>query len=108
IAQQLRKAKAGGCKLVVLDPRMSATAALADLHLKPKPGTDLAVGVALLEALRLRGALDLGYLKARTSGWEQALEAAAGFDGAACQAASGVSPAELEALAELCAGPKPV
>jgi assimilatory nitrate reductase catalytic subunit len=108
IAQQLRKAKAGGCKLVVLDPRMSATASLADLHLKPKPGTDLAVGVALLEALRLRGALDQAYLGARTRGWEQALEAAAGFDAAACEGASGVTPQQLDALAALCAGPKPV
>ena len=107
IAQQIRKAKTAGCKVVLLDPRVGASAALADLHLQPKPGTDLSVGLALLHELHLRGALDQAYLQARCSGAEEALQALVGFDAAWCEQVSGVPAAKLTALLELLQGPGP-
>ena len=41
-------ARANGAKLVVFDPRMSITAAKADEWLPVKPGTDLAVALAMI------------------------------------------------------------
>ncbi|WP_428560020.1 MAG: molybdopterin-containing oxidoreductase family protein [Solidesulfovibrio sp. DCME] len=51
---QLRRAKKRGTRLILVDPRQSESAALADLHLRPKPGRDaflaLAVAKHILEA----------------------------------------------------------
>src|SRR5262249_38076055 len=46
----LRKAQHQGCKVVVIDPRRTATARTSDWHVAPKPGTDgiLALGIANL------------------------------------------------------------
>jgi formylmethanofuran dehydrogenase subunit B len=41
-----------GRKIIVVDPRRSPTAALADLHVKPKPGSDYELLDALMVALR--------------------------------------------------------
>jgi assimilatory nitrate reductase catalytic subunit len=61
--------------LVVVDPRRSATADLAQdgqgLHLQPVPGTDLVVLVALQHILLTEGLADLDYLEARTTGLEE-------------------------------------
>ena len=59
--------------LVVVDPRRSATAALAadaaGLHLQPVPGTDLVLLLGLLHVLVAEDRVDHGYLEARTEGW---------------------------------------
>ncbi len=61
-------------RLVVVDPRRTATAEAADLHLAIRPGTDLVllhgIGHLLLEA----SALDPAFIAAHTDGWP-ALEA---------------------------------
>ncbi len=60
--------------LVVVDPRRSATAALAGdgagSHLQPVPGTDLTLLLGLLHVLVAEDWVDHGYLEARTVGWE--------------------------------------
>ncbi|MEW9529637.1 molybdopterin oxidoreductase family protein [Microbispora sp. NPDC049125] len=59
-----------GGKLVVIDPRLTQTARLADLHLQVTPGTDLALALGLLHLAIADGYADLGYLAERTSGFE--------------------------------------
>ncbi|MFZ5789270.1 MAG: molybdopterin-containing oxidoreductase family protein [Pseudomonadota bacterium] len=58
-------------KVVVVDPVRHATAAQADLHLQPFPGSDAALAFALLHVIRREGLLDRGYLARHTIGWEQ-------------------------------------
>lgn len=53
-------------RLVVVDPRMTRTAAAADLHLPLCPGTDLALIEALLAEAISRGAVDRDFLAARS------------------------------------------
>jgi assimilatory nitrate reductase catalytic subunit len=61
--------------LVVVDPRRSATADLAQdgqgLHLQPVPGTDLVVLLTLAHVLLSEGLADADYLNARTTGLEE-------------------------------------
>lgn len=59
-----------GGRLVVIDPRVTQTAKLADLHLQATPGTDLALALGLLHIAVAEGYADLGYLAARTTGFE--------------------------------------
>ena len=63
-------------KLVVVDPRRTATCELADLHLPVWQGTDTWLFNGLLSYLSRIGAVDPDYVAAHTSGLDAALEAA--------------------------------
>ncbi|NMP32448.1 molybdopterin-dependent oxidoreductase [Thalassotalea sp. M1531] len=56
-------------KVVVVDPRVSATAATADLHLPIKPGTDTALFNGLLNYLLEHDGLDNEYIRQSTEGF---------------------------------------
>jgi NADPH-dependent sulfite reductase flavoprotein alpha-component len=58
-----------GAKLIVVDPRRTATAAKADLFLQVRPGTDLALLNGLLALLVEGGHLDTEFIAAHTEGW---------------------------------------
>ncbi|MFG2824974.1 molybdopterin-dependent oxidoreductase [Kitasatospora sp. NPDC048365] len=60
-----------GAKLIVVDPRRSATAAKADLFLQIRPGTDLALLNGLLHLLVEGGYTDQEFIAEHTEGWEQ-------------------------------------
>nr|WP_305089068.1 nitrate reductase [Massilia sp. YIM B04103] len=65
-----------GVKLVVIDPRRTATCELADLHLPVKPGTDVWLFNGLLSYLAKRGAANPAFVAAHTLGLDAALAAA--------------------------------
>ncbi|MEU7169079.1 molybdopterin oxidoreductase family protein [Streptomyces morookaense] len=72
----LRELQEAGGKLIVVDPRRTRTAALADLHLQPAPGTDLALALGLLHLVVAEGLVDEEFVAARTTGYEAARAAA--------------------------------
>ncbi|WP_205315150.1 molybdopterin oxidoreductase family protein [Nonomuraea lactucae] len=59
-----------GPRLIVVDPRRTATAKLAWLHLQPTPGTDLALALGLLHLAIADGLVDEEYVAARTTGFD--------------------------------------
>ena len=59
-----------GAKLIVVDPRLTATAKKADLHLPVAPGTDMALLNGLLRLICDNGDTDPGFIEAFTDGWE--------------------------------------
>jgi len=63
-------------KVVVIDPRRTATCDLADLHLPLKPGSDVWLFNGLLAWLATQGALDGAWVEAHTAGLGAALDAA--------------------------------
>ncbi|MFG2571518.1 molybdopterin oxidoreductase family protein [Streptomyces sp. NPDC048481] len=65
-----------GGTLIVIDPRRTRTAEQADLHLAPRPGTDLALALGLLHLIVAEGRVDEEYVRERTVGWEEARAAA--------------------------------
>ncbi|KXI30682.1 nitrate reductase [Paraglaciecola hydrolytica] len=60
-------------KVISIDPRITATSELADLHLAIKPGTDVALFNGLLAYLAANNGLDQNYITQFTQGFEQAL-----------------------------------
>jgi sulfite reductase (NADPH) flavoprotein alpha-component len=62
--------KKAGAKLIVVDPRRTATADKADLFLQLRPGTDLTLLNGLLHLLVEAGDIDAGFIAAHTEGWE--------------------------------------
>ena len=94
---------ARGAKLVVIDPRRTASADEADLFLPVRPGMDSALFAFLLAEIARRGALDRAYVAAHTVGFEDALANARGLapDLAAAAAATGLAPDDLQAFCDL-------
>jgi anaerobic selenocysteine-containing dehydrogenase len=58
-------------RVVVIDPVKTTTAAEADLHLQPRPGTDAALAFALLNALQECDAFDEEFISANVAGAEE-------------------------------------
>nr|WP_312864620.1 molybdopterin oxidoreductase family protein [Saccharopolyspora phatthalungensis] len=71
LMQHLRTAQ-----LVVIDPRRTATAERAALHLQPSPGTDLALVLGLLHIAVVDGWADTDYIRTRTTGFDAAWQRA--------------------------------
>ncbi|TDV35713.1 sulfite reductase (NADPH) alpha subunit [Paraburkholderia caballeronis] len=59
-----------GAKLIVVDPRRTATADKASLFLQVAPGTDLALLNGLLHLLVRDGRIDDAFIREHTSGWD--------------------------------------
>ncbi|MEU9841497.1 molybdopterin oxidoreductase family protein [Actinomadura sp. NPDC048032] len=68
--RHLARMREGGGALVVVDPRRTATARQADLHLQPTPGTDIALANGLLHLALAEGLADEEYIAARTTGFD--------------------------------------
>ncbi|PLS21010.1 nitrate reductase [Neptunicoccus cionae] len=88
--------KMRGTKIVVIDPRRTASCHEADMHLALQPGSDVALFNRLLVALHEKGAVDQDYLT-RTTGFDTALEAARQDT----PSQTGLSEAEIEAFCDL-------
>ncbi|MFP8966007.1 molybdopterin-dependent oxidoreductase [Pokkaliibacter sp. CJK22405] len=76
--QRIAAAKAANpeVRVVVIDPRRTATCDIADLHLALKPGTDALIFNALLAELVRHDQRDQHFIDHHTQGFEQALNAA--------------------------------
>src|SRR5215468_8304272 len=80
--------------LIVIDPRRTETAELADIHLQVKPGCDAWLLAALLHVIVVEELYDRAFLAAHTDGLEQVLPHFAALSVASYCAACGV-PEEL-------------
>ncbi len=67
----LRAARARGGRLVVVDPRRTPLAKQADLHVQPRPGTDLCLALALHRELFRREDADLEFLAEHATGVDE-------------------------------------
>ena len=71
IGVKIRRAKRRrGAKLIVADPRRIDIATYADLHLRHKPGTDLALLNGLIHIILREGWEDRQFIEERTEGFE--------------------------------------
>ena len=66
-----KRVEKGRAECIVVDPRRTATAKAATLHLPVRPGTDLALMNGLLYLLRADRKLDDSYVAAHTDGWAE-------------------------------------
>ncbi|GLZ61621.1 molybdopterin oxidoreductase [Micromonospora sp. NBRC 107095] len=99
LVRWLTEQRGNGGKLIVVDPRVTATARQADLHLQPLPGTDLAVANALLHIALTEGWVDRAYVAERTTGFDAVRRGVAAWWPARAEQLSGVPVADLEATA---------
>ncbi len=66
--------------MIVIDPRRTETADLADVHLQVKPGTDVYCLAAIVRVLLDEGLVDRDFIAANVNGFDQVRAALAGVD----------------------------
>ena len=76
----VREAQKRGAKLIVVDPRTTALARAADVHLAVRPGTDVAVALAFHRHLFTSGRADEAFLSEHTRGADRAAGTGGGLD----------------------------
>ncbi|GAC1442815.1 MAG: molybdopterin oxidoreductase family protein [Mycobacteriales bacterium] len=97
----LARQRERGGSLIVVDPRRTPTAAVADLHLQPAPGTDLALANGLLHLALEDGLVDTAYVDERTTGFDQVRAACASWWPARVERVTGVSEPDLRRAVSL-------
>lgn len=74
VGMQIRQAVKRGCKLIVVDPRDIGLAKKADIHLKLKPGTNVAFANGMMNVIIEEGLQDDKFIAERTEGYEEIRE----------------------------------
>ena len=90
-------------ELIVIDPRYTPTAQRARLHLRPAPGTDLALALGLLHITVVDGLTDARYIRHRTHGFEAAVRRAMAWWPERVEAVTGVPASTQRAAARMLA-----
>ncbi|HEY9013159.1 MAG TPA: nitrate reductase [Devosia sp.] len=89
------KAKRPGMRIVLVDPRRTATADQADLHLAIRADGDTALFVGLLKSLAERSVLDQRFIEEHTEGFSAALAEAQRWSVDEVAAAAGLEPKDV-------------
>src|SRR6185503_1070475 len=76
LVSHIKRAQKNGAKLVVVDPRRTPLARIADLHLPVRPGADLPVALSIIRAIFAAGREDRAFIDAHTTGAEELRQAA--------------------------------
>ena len=71
IASRVFKARERGAKLVVVDPRSIQMARMADLHLRQRPGTDVAWLNGMMQIIIAEGLADEAFIAKRTENYRE-------------------------------------
>jgi anaerobic selenocysteine-containing dehydrogenase len=87
-----------GARLVVVDPFRSRTARLADEHLKPLPGTDAALALGMMRAVRDAGLVDEEWCQAHATGLDELLERLEEWPLGRAAEVTGVPAADIERI----------
>ncbi len=92
-------AKKKGAKVVVIDAYASRTAKQADWHIAPKPGTDGALAMAIINSLIEQDLVDKDYVENHTVGYDELSVRAKGRTPEWAEEITGVSADEIRKLA---------
>ncbi|HEY6320095.1 MAG TPA: molybdopterin-dependent oxidoreductase [Thermoanaerobaculia bacterium] len=103
----IQEAQRRGARLVVIDPRRTPLAKRADLHLAPRPGTDLPLALAVIRWLFEEGRADLEFLAAHAHGAGELRRRAAPWDLDRAAAVCGVPAGNIERFARTYADSSP-
>ena len=98
-----RRIRDGKARLIVADPRRTATAAGATLYLPLKPGSDLALLNGLLHLLVKAGRINEDFIARHTEGWEDVLAIIGDYSPDLVAEVTGLTEESLHAAARLLA-----
>jgi len=100
LVSHIKLAQKHGAKLVVVDPRRTPLARIADLHLPVRPGADLPVALAIIRTLFAEGREDRAFIDAQTTGAGELRAAAEPWTIDRAAEVAGVPASAIATLAE--------
>lgn len=103
----LEEARRRGAKLVVIDPYRHETARRADWHLSPRPGTDGALALGLMQVLIAENLYDKACVESHTTGFPQLRERVAEYPPERVAAITGIPADDIRRLAREYAAARP-
>jgi formate dehydrogenase alpha subunit len=101
IATRIMRAMANGAKVIVVDPRTIQTSMLADMHLKQRPGTDVAWLNGMMNIIISEGLADEEFIAGRTENYEELKELVAEYTPERVEEISGIPAQELIQAAKM-------
>ncbi|MDP6978046.1 MAG: molybdopterin-dependent oxidoreductase [Myxococcota bacterium] len=107
--KRIREAKARGLDLIVVDPRKTELARMADLHLQPRPGEDPTLVAGMLRVILEEGLHDVDFCQQYASGVDDLKNAVDEFSLDYVAARTGVAEEQIaEAARRFARGPRGV
>ncbi len=103
-----RAARTRGAKIVVADPRKIDLTEIAALHVRHKPGTDIALINGLMNIILEKGWEDKPYIEERTEGYEEFKAVVQSYTPDKVAEITGISVEQLYQAAEILATNKPM
>jgi anaerobic selenocysteine-containing dehydrogenase len=88
-------------RLVVVDPRRTPTAAEADVHLRPAPGTNVPLLNAILRELIVTDRIDRGWIGAHAVGFDELEKAVMTYTAEHASELTGVPAADIQSAAHI-------
>jgi len=88
-------------RLVVVDPRLTAAAERAEVHLAIRPGTNLALLNGIQAALIRNGAVDTDFVAEHTVGFDRLAEVVSAYDADTVAEICGIAPGDIERAAQV-------
>jgi formate dehydrogenase alpha subunit len=101
VATRVMRAQKRGAKIIVADPRDIQIAKIADLHLRHRPGTDVALLNGLMHVIIEEGLHDWAFVEERTEGFEDLKATVASYTPERVERITGVPAEALQAAARL-------
>lgn len=101
IATRLIKLQDKGAKIIVIDPRYTQIAQIADIYLRQKPGTDLAWFNGLMHVILRDNLANQGFIKERTEGFEELKAKVADYTPERVEEITGIPAEKLVEVAHL-------
>jgi thiosulfate reductase/polysulfide reductase chain A len=93
--QALKRGRARGLRIIVVDPKRIPTVELADLWLRPRPGTDAALALAMIHVLASEGRHDREFVERWCHGGEALFARAAQYPPAEAARLTGIPAADI-------------
>jgi anaerobic selenocysteine-containing dehydrogenase len=103
----VQQAKRAGAKVVVVDPRATAMAKRADLHVALRPGTDVVLALAMARAIAARGRLARDFLDAHADGVDAYLAAVDEWTVERAAEVCGIDPSTIDEFVTLLCDTRP-
>jgi len=90
-----------GAKLIVIEPRRIQMAQVADIHVRNRPGSDVAWINGLMHIIIKEGWEDKEFIAQRTEGFDELKKAVEGYSPERVAEITGIAPEDLRKIAEI-------
>ena len=101
VGSRMKQAVVGGAQLIVIDPRETEMASMADIHLDLRPGTNVAMFNALANVIVADDLVDDEFIANHTEGWDEYKDFIADKTPEWAEPITGVSAAKIRDAARM-------